>query len=263
MVGTDFSMATLKGVRRATRARGAGREGVIIDDVENILEAHGAGVRIDRAFFTLSEKTAAVALAEAGVPVVEVSPEQTREIFGVERSSRVFALAHPSRPRHLASLRDLHGDLVVLDGVRLVGNIGAIIRTTVALGGSGVVLLNSGLASVYDRRLIRASRGLVFRIPVVLSEPATVVRFCEERNIPLMAGSAHRGMDVAHLALLPMRVALVLGGERHGCSVELEEGVTAQLHIATSSRVESLNVSVAAGIMLNIRANHNLSGDST
>lgn len=259
MIGTERSLDPLQDVRRALRPRAAARGCVIIDDVQNIWEAHRAGVRIGRAFYTPSERATAATLEEAGVPVVEVSRDQAREVFGVERAARVFAVAYPARPRHLASLREDHGDLVVLDGVRLVGNIGAIIRTTAALGGSGVVLLNSGLVSVHDRRLIRASRGLLFRIPVVVSTVETLLGFCEEQDIRVVTCSARAGTDVMQLSRLPGRAAIVLGSERHGCSTLLEERADARVRIATTSRVESLNVSVAAGIMLNTRADRNLS----
>lgn len=263
MVDTQQSVDPMHEVRRALRPGRAGRCGVIIDDLENIQAARDAGVRIDRVFYTPSERTAAGALEKVGVPVVEIAAHEAREVFGVDRTSRVFALAHPSRPRSLTSLRDAQGDLVVLDGVRLVGNIGAIVRTTVALGGSGVVLLNSGLTTVHDRRLIRASRGLVFQVPVVLSDTEALLGFCEEQGIPVVTGSAHSDTEVMSLARVPGRIAIVLGGERYGCSAALEEHATAQVRIATTGRVESLNVSVAAGIMLNIRGRHNLTGHIT
>lgn len=259
MIGTERSLDPLKDVRRALRPRAAGRGGVIIDDVENIWQAHRAGVRIGRAFFTPSERAAAADLEEAGVPVVEVTRDQAQDVFGVERASRVFAVAYPARPRQLGSLRDDDRDLVVLDGVRLVGNIGAIIRTTAAFGGSGVVLLNSGLGSVHDRRLIRASRGLLFTLPVVVSTVEALLGFFEEQDIGVVTGSVRGGIDVMHLSRLPGRAAIVLGSERHGCSGVLEERADAQVRIATTSRVESLNVSVAAGILLNTRAHRNLS----
>lgn len=231
---------------------------MVIDDVGNILEAHHAGVRIDHAFCTPSEEAAFVALAEAGVRVSTVPAQQAHAIFGVERASRVFALAHPARPRPMAALGDDARDLVVLDGVRMMGNVGAIVRTTTALGGSGVVLLDSGLTSVYDRRLIRASRGLVFRIPVVLSTAMALLNFCHVQQLPLVASSARSGMEVADLALLTGRVAMVFGGERHGCSPEVGQRATARVRISMTTCVESLNVSVAAGIVLNARSRHNL-----
>lgn len=262
MTGQVSPEGALARIRRVLRSNGAGRDGVVIDDVGNILVAHRAGVRVDRAFCTPMEQPAAAVLSDIGIPVSIVSDQQARQLFGTERSSRVFALAHPGRPRPLGVLRDDTRDLVVLDGVRLAGNIGAVIRTTVALGGSGLALLNSGLTSVYDRRLVRASRGLVFRVPVVLSTPAALVGFCEEDDIPVLTSSASEGMDVMRLSLLKGRGALVFGGERHGCSAEIEQQASARVRIPMTPYAESLNVSVAAGIVLNARSLHNRVGSA-
>ncbi len=259
MVGVITPERALDHVRRVLRGQGRGRAGVVVDDVGNILEARRAGVRISAAFCTPSEEIAAEALSDAGLPVTTVSDEVAKDLFGTERVSRVFALAHPGRPRSLRSLGDDERDLVVLDGVRLMGNIGAIIRTTAALGGSGLVLLNSGLRSIYDRRLIRASRGLVFRLPTVLSTSQELLGFCDEQQLPLIvSGIGGASMDVTHLALLAGRVGLVLGGERDGCSELLDQRARARVRIGMTDRVESLNVSVAAGIVLSTRSVHNL-----
>ena len=258
MVDTQQLVDPMREARRALRPRAAGRDGVIVDDVENIRQAFHAGVRIDQVLCTPSGRAAAADLETLGVPVLEVTSRQARELFGVDRAARVFAVAHPARPRRLGALRDAQGDLVVLDGVRLVGNIGAIVRTTVALGGSGVVLLDSGLTTVHDRRLIRASRGLVFRVPVVLSTAEALLAFCQDQGIRVVAGSARAGADVMTLSRVPGRMAMVLGGERHGCSTLVEEQAAGRVRIATTGRVESLNVSVAAGIMLNVRSRRNL-----
>ncbi|MDV3223420.1 TrmH family RNA methyltransferase [Intrasporangium sp.] len=258
MVGVIAPERTLDHVRRALRGHARGRAGVVVDDIDNILQAHRAGVRISAAFCTPSEVTAGETLSHAGLPVSTVSDEVARHLFGTERASRVFALAHPARPRPLRSLGEDERDLVILDGVRLLGNIGAIIRTTAALGGSGLVLLNSGLTSIYDRRLIRASRGLVFHLPTVLSTPRELLRFGDDQQLPLVVSGTGASTDVTHLARLAGRVGLVFGGERDGCSPPLERTATARVSIGMTNRVESLNVSVAAGIVLNTRSAHNL-----
>lgn len=98
-----------------------------------------------------------------------------------------------------------------LDGVLIPGNIAAIIRSACAFAAAGLILLDSSLRTIHDRRLIRASRGLSFTIPIL--------------------------MDV----------------ERAGPSAELAARAEPRYAVRMAAGVESLNVSVAAGLALDER----------
>lgn len=140
--------------------------------------------------------------------------------------------------------------ILILDGVRLTGNIGALTRTAAAFDAAGIVLVNSGLISVYDRRLIRASRGLVFSLPVVTASRHDVPAFLVESDATLVALSVQAVDPVAGLANLPGRVAVLLGSERTGASPQLEAAATHRFSVPINAAVESLNVSVAGALAL-------------
>lgn len=250
--------ADLREVRRLVQGRLSNPRHIVVDDIENIAAAARAGVGIQRAFYT--DEVAAEMLAGLGVEGCRVTREQVRETFPVEKASRVFALATTPGSTTLTSLAGESRDLVVLDGVRLAGNIGAVTRTGFALGCAGLVLVNTGLRSVYDRRLIRASRGLVFQLPTVLAGAAQFTDFCDRHDLPIVTTTAAVGFDISRLALIQDRIALVLGGERGGCSQEVRQASRARVSIAMRTGVDSLNVSVAAGIALHARACRNLAG---
>ncbi|MEU4361510.1 TrmH family RNA methyltransferase [Promicromonospora sp. NPDC023987] len=241
--------------RRVTdvlRSRNQGRNLFLIDDEENILQAVRAGVRLDSLFLsdTARADDAAAAARRAGIPVYRLPDAVSKDLFGVERHARVFAIARDPRRATLGDLVDRSGDVVVLDGVRLAGNIGAITRTARALGAAGIVLLDSGMNSVLDRRLIRASRGLVFTLPVVLSKPAELQRHLREQEIPLVTLAADGTEHLEDISHIPGRVALVMGSERTGASRRLNEVATHKLAIPMVPEVESLNVSVATALAL-------------
>ena len=138
------------------------------------------------------------------------------------------------------------------DGVRLLGNIGAIARTATAFDAAGLVLLDSNLTSVFDRRLTRASRALNFALPIVLADRREFLAFADARPVVLLdrggACTLERSLSAPH------PVALVMGSERTGASEEIEAAAAVRCEIPISGRVESLNVSVAAGIALYARS---------
>lgn len=151
-----------------------------------------------------------------------------------------YLVLHQSRP----------GDVVVLDGVRLVGNIGAVTRSAAAFGAAGVVLVDSGLVSTLDRRLVRASRGLVLALPVVLAGRRETSRALARAGIPVATLSPDAPAPLRAVRDVRRRVALVLGGERRGVDPDRWGRGGLRLTIPMTGDVESLNVSVAAALAL-------------
>lgn len=242
----------LKGKNKVTRA-------VLIDDAENIVEALRHDVHLFTVFVTEGDDLGddVLDLLPAEVDVQEISVRVSKELFGVERRSRVFALARRPRPWSVPELLDVPGDVIVLDGVRLMGNIGAIARSTKALGFAGIVLLDSAITTVMDRRLIRASRGMVFALPTALSDADTVLAELRERGITMVSLEPRVPTPLSAVADLPGRVALLLGSEKHGPSRRLSEAAHEQVTIDIHPDVESLNVSVSAALAMYQRRGSN------
>ncbi|RGE20718.1 TrmH family RNA methyltransferase [Leucobacter sp. wl10] len=224
----------------------------IIDDRENIEQAVACGIRLDSLYAAASaaEDRFIFAADHPRTPLYILGDAVIGRLFGEQKRARVFALAHsPRRPR----LRDLSrnsGDVIALDGVRLIGNIGATTRTACGLGAAGVVLLESGLRTVLDRRLIRASRGLVFATPVVTATREEFAGFVHREGLPVAALSAGATEPLNAIRSVQERLVISLGGERDGLSPEMAALATHRYAIPMASRVESLNVSVTAGIAL-------------
>lgn len=226
---------------------------LLIDDEENIAQAVAAGVQLDAVYVAESAELPA-AFAATTASVFTVNDSVSKALFKTDKRSRVFALARAPRLAQLRDLATLEGDIVVLDGVRIAGNIGAIIRSAVAFGAAGVVLLDSGLATVFDRRLIRASRGLVFALPVLLTSAEGLTTFLRSERMPLASLAANGDEPLSSVGNVRERMALLFGSERTGASAGVEELATSRYSVPMNDGVESLNVSVAAGITLYERA---------
>lgn len=158
-------------------------------------------------------------------------------------------------PVHEYSVRDLveraHGPalLVVLDGVEDPHNVGAVLRSVDAAGGHGLIRQERRAAAL-DAAAAKASAGAIAHVPV--AQVVNIARALEELgtlgvwSVGLAADATQR-YDAVDLT---MPVAIVLGSEGSGLRRLVRERCDVLASIPMAGRVDSLNVSVAAGVML-------------
>lgn len=141
------------------------------------------------------------------------------------------------------------GNLVlVLEDVRDPGNVGAIIRSADAAGADGVILL-SGTADLYNPKVVRASAGSIFHLPIVTeADPAAVVEQLHLAGVTVLATVMSGGIDYA-LDEWPGQSALVFGNEANGVSAALIAACDATISIPIEGAAESLNVAMAATVL--------------
>ena len=225
---------------------------VLIDDEENIAQAIRAGVRILAVYAAIGESETARRVQEASrsTELHLLDDEVMRMLFTGEKHARVFALARAPRAASWNDLAASGGDMLVLDGVRIPGNIGAIIRSASAFDAAGVILLDSGLRTIHDRRLIRASRGLSFTIPILIATRTELDAFLGAEGLPLAVMTADADAPLETIRQATGRVAILMGAERTGPSDELAARADHRYAVPMAAGVESLNVSVAAALAL-------------
>lgn len=232
---------------------------IIIDDEENILQALEAGIEIETVYFSgddVISETLRKKLTE-GATIHEVAKRTTKKLFENDKLSRIFAIAETPKSIGLEKLKSITKDVVVLEDVSISGNIGNIIRTSLALGVGGMTLLNMDPLDIYDRRLIRASRGYLFSLPVMTATTSQLIEYCKQNNQTLLVTSADAEKTVDEIASINERLLIVFGSEKEGCSPEIENAASLKVSIPINKKVESLNVSAAAGITLFARRNFN------
>jgi TrmH family RNA methyltransferase len=234
------------------RSRSSKPRTILIDDEENIAQAVHAGVHI-LTIYTSADRveTGVRPCREASVREhVVLGGQVLRSLFAGEKHSRVFALGRAPKQASWADLAARQGDLLVLDGVRIAGNIGAIIRSACAFNIAGIVLLNSDMRSIYDRRLLRASRGLLFMIPTLTATHAELESFLASERISLASITADATTPLSGISRVSGRLAILMGSERSGASTALDSAAARRFAVPMMPGVESLNVSVAAGLAL-------------
>lgn len=237
---------------------------MIIEDVDPLLVALGAGVSVIEVYaldsVALSKELLSVC-RKIGVPIRLVNASVLNQIFKGDRKAKVFGVARVPTPMQLTDIDALPHDIVVLDGVRISGNIGAIVRTCRALGASAVVLVDSNLTSIADRRLIRSSRAYVFSLPVILARREELLVTLRSSDRPVLLFDSTGETSVHELGRIRARATLVFGSEKRGSSEDLS--ALARTHgrrvvIPMDPHAESLNVSVSVGIGLSSRSQRNL-----
>lgn len=242
----------------AVLTRSARNDEILIDDEENVLRALEARVSI-RAVLHSGE-----ALPEeltrrlpGSVRGYAIGRATCKKLFGADRVSRTFAIARTPAALGLDALVAVPQDIVVLEGVSIMGNVGAVIRTSRALGIGGIVVLDTDPGEIYDRRLIRASRGYLFSMPVVTATTDELLRHCRRHDLELLVTTPRASTSVRQIARDRQRLVFAFGSEKEGCSEALTRAASRRVRIPTLPGVDSLNVSAAAAIVLYTRLGHN------
>jgi tRNA G18 (ribose-2'-O)-methylase SpoU len=225
---------------------------ILIDDEENIAQALEAGVKVESVYFAGEEVLSDVLRRKLppDAAVHEVARRTTKKLFENDKISRIFAVAKTPKPVGLEALKIIKKDVVVLEDLSISGNIGNITRTSLALGIGGILLLNMDPIDLYDRRLIRASRGYLFSLPMMTAGTTDFLNYCKANNETILVTDMRTEKTVNEIASIPERLLIVFGSEKEGCSAEIEKAASLKVRIPISGKVESLNVSAAAGITL-------------
>jgi TrmH family RNA methyltransferase len=223
-----------------------------VEGMRIVEEALRNGLKFRAVFFSSSGATKAQRLL----------PQIAAHVETLLLPNKLFASAVPSEtPQGVAALvrckefsleevltKAKSGPVLAIAGIQDPGNLGTILRSAEAFGASGVIL-GEGTAGVSNSKVIRASAGSVFRLPIARTNLTDALRHMRELGLRLAATSSHKGtrLDQANLAA---PLAIFIGSEGAGVPKELLTEMDEVIAIPHSPQVESLNAGVAASIVL-------------
>lgn len=168
-----------------------------------------------------------------------VSPAMMARLSGNKSPSKMLGLAHLNEGAET-------GDrVVVLDNVQDPGNVGTILRTALSFSYSSVVLLPH-CASKFNEKVIQSSKGAIFRIPVF---ETVSLEELKKRGLKIVSTSLQGAVDYRS-ATVREPFALVFGNEGQGISENTLQNSDLLIKIEMHN-MDSLNVAVAAGILMN------------
>lgn len=173
-----------------------------------------------------------------------------------EVSEQVFSqLAQTKTPQGIIAVInmkqavEINGDYILLiDQVQDPGNLGTIIRTADAAGFSGVVLGN-GTVDLFNDKVVRATQGSIFHIPIVQRDLIEEVGHLKDAGFEIWA-TALQDSVLYKEAVVKDKIAIIVGNEGAGVDPQLQTAADVIVKIPIYGQAESLNVSIAAAILM-------------
>ncbi|MGM8366765.1 TrmH family RNA methyltransferase [Virgibacillus sp. W0181] len=140
------------------------------------------------------------------------------------------------------------GFVILLDRVQDPGNVGTIIRTADAAGYSAVIA-GEGTVDIFNDKVVRATQGSLFHLPVVQANLQEELNRLKNKGYTIWATALSGASDFTQVAKQD-KIALIVGNEGAGIQQKVLELADANVKIPIYGQAESLNVSVAAGILM-------------
>ena len=171
----------------------------------------------------------------------KVNDEVLRKLANSENPEGIVFVCEQLKPRKdKASYRKI----VYLDNINDPGNLGTILRTAVAFNYDAVILSNSSV-DIYNEKVVAASKGALFLVDAYYDD---INNYTNGRQVIVSALD-----DAMPLSSCPKEdnFVLVLGNESHGVSPEIIKKANKVVKIEMNDAIDSLNVAIAAGILMN------------
>ncbi|MGH7674561.1 MAG: TrmH family RNA methyltransferase [Gemmatimonadales bacterium] len=265
-------------VRDLQRRKARGRRGLaLVEGVRLVEEALAAGLRFRGTLVSAElERTARgrelrTELGGRAIAVQEVGVRSFTELAGTDTPQGIIAVVEAPKWTADQFKLDTRPAVLVIDGVQDPGNAGTLIRTAHALGAAGTIVLR-GTADILNPKCIRAAMGATFRHPVVAFDDNAFLAWARQHGVTLWAGAAD-GVPLHRALAAPgggrgkgeggraggggggggggdERIAVIVGNEGGGIRPQLTAVSAKRVAIPLAQGAESLNVAVAAGILL-------------
>ncbi len=256
----DIATNLTSTIRDLHRRKARGRRGLaLVEGVRLTEEALAAGLKVRGAVCssdlkrTIRGAALKAQLESGGIPVQDVSAKMLLELADTDTPQGIIAVVEP-RLWTAADFPSSGSTFLVIDGVQDPGNVGTLIRTAHALGADGTVVL-PGTADIWSAKVLRAAMGATFRHPVAQHDDGSFIAWSREHRVTLWAtASDGRPLpDVLAMRTVPRSpdpIAVIVGNEGAGIRPQLAAVTSVRVAIPMVPGAESLNVGVAAGILL-------------
>ena len=216
-----------------------------VEGVREIFHCIEAGYKPDCIFFCpdiVSEETLPQCrhfALSAGLYAKAAYREGTEGAIGVFQ-----AIEHPLSSLHLKD----NPLIAVLESVEKPGNLGAVLRTCDAAGADALVICDPR-TDLYNPNLIRASIGAVFTVPTAVCTTAQAITFLKSKGIRILTAQL-QDSSLYYDCPMTKGTAIVMGTEATGLSDKWRQAADAHIRIPMLGKLDSLNVSVSAAIIL-------------
>lgn len=176
------------------------------------------------------------------LPFFKVTNEIMQRLTSLTSGENVIGVCKiPEEPLSKSAL----SSLVLLDGIQDPGNMGTILRTALAFGIQAVIL-STDCVDVYHEKVVRATQGAIFHLPLLRTDLAAFIKTLKAEQITVYGTALHDAWPLQKITV-PQRYALVFGNEGNGIRPPILALCDQRVKIEMAA-FESLNVAMAAGI---------------
>ena len=197
----------------------------------------------------LFSATEAEALSHYNIDVIEITKELYQKIAYRDTTEGVLAIAK-TKDNKLDSLtfKNQNPIILVAEAPEKPGNIGALLRTADAANVDAVLIANPK-TDIYNPNIIRSSVGCVFTNSIAIGSTSEIIEFLKSNSINIFCAALQASKDY-HKQNYTKPTAIVVGTESTGLSQEWLDNSTQNIIIPMQGEIDSMNVSVAAGILI-------------
>ena len=247
---TSLSNPLVKQVRSLRQKKARQESGLfLVEGIHHVGEALEAKWVVESVLYApdlLISNFARDMIDRLGSKPQPVSAQVMGSLADKENPQGILAIVHQKEARF--SEIESRKSFVALVSPQDPGNVGTILRTMDAVGVDALFLLDGGV-DVFHPSVVRSSMGTLFWKPIVHASFTDFAFWARAKKVQLIGASAHA--DVDYHTLVPQSPwVLVLGNEQKGLSLEQTKVCDVTVSLPMKGRVSSLNLSVAAGVLL-------------
>lgn len=175
-------------------------------------------------------------------PTIYVNDKVMKKISNMDSYPKVMGICYKREEE------DIGNRVLILEDIQDPGNIGTIIRSSVAFD-VDTIILSKKCADLYSSKVIRSTQGMLFHINIIIRDIDNIIRYLKDNNYIIYGTKVDGGDDIKNIDI-PNKYALVIGNEGRGMSDNISNLCDEYLYIKMNNMVESLNAGVATSILL-------------
>ena len=141
----------------------------------------------------------------------------------------------------------INGNIIILDNLQDPGNLGTIIRSSVAFN-IGTIIISDTSVDLYNPKVVRSTEGMIFNLNIIRRNLEEIIPVLKNLNYKIIGTDVSEGIDVRGIS--KENVAIIIGNEGNGMSSNVKALCDEFINIKISDACESLNASVAASIIM-------------
>ena len=165
-----------------------------------------------------------------------------KKLSSMESPPKIMAVVYKKEERETGN------KVLILEDIQDPGNLGTIIRSSLAFGVDTLVL-SPKTVDLYNPKVIRATKGMIFHLNIIVRDLEPFIESLKKEKYQIFGTKVDGGRDIRKVTI-PSKYAIIMGNEGQGMSEKLSKLCDENIYIKISNQVESLNVAVASSIIL-------------